>query len=1277
MRKQIFNYIRLMIVVSLIFANVPSVQAEQILVPPMPKPGTIVNLSPAFTPAHLKGMTVHPENALQFDFLMDKGESNLNDADKKQEYTKIIKYFLSSLTIADKDQWVNLSPYESGRIIENNFGKTEMGRDLLAQDYLLKQVTSSLMYPESGLGKKFWDKVYERAFKEFGHTNVPVNTINKVWIMPDEAVVYESKNTALILKSHLKVMLEEDYLAVQKNKIMSPSNVSIGGPGSSASGFPIKALGNDNKNNTNDIIRQIILPELEKEINEGKNFAQLRQIVSAMILATWYKQALKESLLGKVYADKAKVKGVELMSSPKSSIGDPESIYQQYLAAFKKGVYSYIKDDEDKYTQQRIPRKYFSGGYNNAMLSKILKVIPGIFQRGSGHYKPIDASKSENVKVILSADMKSKSESKIESSTIVNVQSLDLGLIEHFDPDQLAKIYEDIQAGGDVAPVLIELDTLVRLASKGEDFKYESLSPEASFEEISVQTNWGGIPDDVGIDYNKEVYEVDANVLRQSYEENVDSYGRFVMLYNVKSQRIYPVEHKFISRFKSLPDWIALRLGHDDDGNFKIKQINDERKFPKKEVDSQEQSYIDTYIARINQVFDTNPELNPQHYKDKEVEIDRMRKSVEAVIRGVSQRDLEQETIHPTDILLQFTSFSLPNEVLDYRNKYGLAVSKNLSGQLNGHFRLEQIFEGLYLNKHYRDMVSLVLLGLQMESMIEISYLREYDPQEKFKQGLIADEIFRELDESVYKGAVKVRDGVNYQVLMDQLRVLIDEVLANDPMSRKEDIFSRMSDLFSGTLVVNIDFAMNSQDSLPTISQKMNSWPGALASSEETIVKDSLQIATSMFNEYKNAKKTFNGEVNVVIDLDTKTVFYYKGQDLYDLRSGVSEKIKSSTRDLQIKTGTWRRAKLVNSNGTLVLVMMKRDGQTVDTKNDQNGDIKDINKVLHILSQNNPTIVNNVGRSFVDMIRKAIGLKPKAINSKDLLLHDLELYVREQSIKLSLFRNTSISVDDTPVLVVVSGIGFTNNYRITRNEGSIQIYSIIDGVEKLIPDADKALHRRDFDNSDIHPDQIFVRKMASDILLKLKILGFIDIDNNQNVRLSKNFSSTRALDELRNADIQNSSFGKVMGDSLIMMKMVRSVISQLATLKNYDQNGVAISSYIDGFENTDPSYVEIELREGAKEVELRVARPISHYVNEFQSSKDLGGIDLNSENFNLNIKRDGNGVVLPLLQQDMHLLERIEGFVPRIIEIKPAVNLPILSELKQQLEIAQKLASVG
>ena len=107
-----------------------------------------------------------------------------------------------------EDLWVNLSPYEKDRIIPNAFGQTEMGRDLLAQDYILKQLTASLMYPEDDLGKEFWERVHAKAYEQYGTTDIPMNTFNKVWIVPEKALVYESGDSAFILESRMKVMLE-------------------------------------------------------------------------------------------------------------------------------------------------------------------------------------------------------------------------------------------------------------------------------------------------------------------------------------------------------------------------------------------------------------------------------------------------------------------------------------------------------------------------------------------------------------------------------------------------------------------------------------------------------------------------------------------------------------------------------------------------------------------------------------------------------------------------------------------------------------------------------------------------------------------------------------------------------------------------------------------------------------------------------------------------------------------------------------------------------------
>ena len=119
----------------------------------LPIPGTMIPLSSGFNPAVIKGLKIYPDNPLRFDFILDTGNSQLKDEALKKESTKLIKYFLATLTVPEKDLWVNLSPYEKDRIIPDMFGTTEMGRDLLSQDYILKQLTASLIYPENDLGK--------------------------------------------------------------------------------------------------------------------------------------------------------------------------------------------------------------------------------------------------------------------------------------------------------------------------------------------------------------------------------------------------------------------------------------------------------------------------------------------------------------------------------------------------------------------------------------------------------------------------------------------------------------------------------------------------------------------------------------------------------------------------------------------------------------------------------------------------------------------------------------------------------------------------------------------------------------------------------------------------------------------------------------------------------------------------------------------------------------------------------------------------------------------
>lgn len=319
----------------------------------MSEPGSLLPLSDAFTPAYLQGVTIDPMNALKFDFLIRKGDASLTPEQKQQEYTRLVKYFLTALTIPDVDQWVNLSPYEGDRLVDDEFGLTAMGRDLLAQDYLLKQLAASLTHPDTDLGKKYWSEFYRRAHEKFGSADVPLESFNKVWIIPDTAVVYEKGTTAYLLTQRLRVMTERDYLAYKSQT----------GQAAPVLNSPV---GDDEEfvRLSSEVLRDVIVPEIEREVNQGKTFTVLRQICTAMVLATWYKRALKESILGRVYADQARVAGIDQpdCSGKGGECLANRMIWEQYMEAFRKGVFNMIREDVDQYSQELIPRKYFSGG---------------------------------------------------------------------------------------------------------------------------------------------------------------------------------------------------------------------------------------------------------------------------------------------------------------------------------------------------------------------------------------------------------------------------------------------------------------------------------------------------------------------------------------------------------------------------------------------------------------------------------------------------------------------------------------------------------------------------------------------------------------------------------------------------------------------------------------------------------------------------------------------------------------------------------------------------
>jgi len=272
----------------------------------LPVPGTMLNNSKVYSYPVLKGVRIDPENPAYLEFIIDSKNQRMID---NPELKRLISYFMAALTIPEQDLWVNLSPNESNRITSDKLVQTELGKELLAQDYILKQLAASLTHPESNTGKEYWNENFKSQISNF-KSNAS-NALAKVWIVPDYALIYEDNNTAVIKESTMKAMSEESSPALKT-----------------------------------------LLPALTNEVNNGENFARLRQVHSAFLLASWFKKKLKDTAY-KHYIDQGKTNGIQINAKNVKS-----NIYNLYVEAFNKGAYDLTK-------------KSFSGSNFKSQISNI------------------------------------------------------------------------------------------------------------------------------------------------------------------------------------------------------------------------------------------------------------------------------------------------------------------------------------------------------------------------------------------------------------------------------------------------------------------------------------------------------------------------------------------------------------------------------------------------------------------------------------------------------------------------------------------------------------------------------------------------------------------------------------------------------------------------------------------------------------------------------------------------------------------------------------------
>ncbi|MDD5347212.1 MAG: hypothetical protein PHT59_01215 [Candidatus Omnitrophica bacterium] len=297
---------------------------------------------PAAMALDLAGMTVgfaSGEERISFSFEARATQKNDPVSDKERLARKSLEYFFVGLAVPADKFWVNLNPNEPDALIDPLLKDTDLGRVILAADLRLKKDVAAATNPQTSvIGRQYWDKIYAKA-EELGiEERIPL--VNRVWIAPEEAQVYETAQELAIIKSPLKVCLESEYFG-QVPEAEDPRQ---------------KAL----LEFANELMRSMIIPVLAQKVNDSPSYADLRAVYRALVLAQWYRERLSQrpdSVLRT--ADLATLGGIEIESGYQ-----PEQIYQEYLASLHKGEYNFSETENGRldFYLRVITRDYFSGG---------------------------------------------------------------------------------------------------------------------------------------------------------------------------------------------------------------------------------------------------------------------------------------------------------------------------------------------------------------------------------------------------------------------------------------------------------------------------------------------------------------------------------------------------------------------------------------------------------------------------------------------------------------------------------------------------------------------------------------------------------------------------------------------------------------------------------------------------------------------------------------------------------------------------------------------------
>ena len=276
-----------------------------------------------------------------FKIILNNGDvSKIQSVDLVDSAHKPLNFFYTGLAIANESFWVNLRPDSPEEIIDDYLAKTDLGKILLEADLELKKDLARATFPSTPQGKEYWDKIYSKIGEVYGYglENIPISINTRIWITPGEVVVCQDENSAYIYKAGLNVSTEAAYLSKKQGYKGQDERARIINDYSS------------------ELMQELILPRISKEVNTGEKYSSLRQAYYSLILAQWFKRKFYGA--GGLYPYLIDRNNLTGLTSPKG--WSKYTYFKEYQKSFREKEYDLKVQVFDLFG--RTIRTYSTGG---------------------------------------------------------------------------------------------------------------------------------------------------------------------------------------------------------------------------------------------------------------------------------------------------------------------------------------------------------------------------------------------------------------------------------------------------------------------------------------------------------------------------------------------------------------------------------------------------------------------------------------------------------------------------------------------------------------------------------------------------------------------------------------------------------------------------------------------------------------------------------------------------------------------------------------------------